>query len=215
MSSVNSADKEKFESGSFSELSCKEKSWREKSTFSFTGFWKWQFLWTLLQRKKLERETNFFFYRLLKVAVSLNYPVEQKQPLPGGPHIHCGAAGIQILQILQNLPIFENARPPSLQAAFGENPKWQFLESWVAISRKLGGNFSKVGWQFLEPVESVENLLKVKNPLFKRIFLISKWQFLEHYHNFESGSKLWVLKTCWKCTPCINIWFKRKIICVI
>ena len=184
MSSVNSADKEKFESGSFSELSCKEKSWREKSTFSFTGFWKWQFLWTLLQRKKLERETNFFFYRLLKVAVSLNYPVEQKQPLPGGPHIHCGAAGIQILQILQNLPIFENARPPSLQAGLRENPKWQFLESWVAISRKCQKcwkpveskksafqadflNFkvaiSRTLSQFWERLKimSVENLLKV------------------------------------------------------
>ena len=96
------------------------------------------------------------------MAVSLNYPVEQKQPLPGGPHIHCGAAGIQILQILQNLPIFENARPLSLQAGLRENPKWQFLELKVAISRTESGNFSKVGWQFLEPVESVENLLNLK-----------------------------------------------------
>ena len=66
------------------------------------------------------------------------------------------ASGIQILRILQNLPVLENARPPSLQAAFGENPKWQILESWVANSRKLGGKFSKV-------VESVENLLNLKN----------------------------------------------------
>ena len=75
------------------------------------------------------------------------------------------APGIQILQILQNLPIFENALKRSPGAALRENPKWQFLELKVAISRTLGGNFSNFGWQFLEPVESVENLLKTKNGL--------------------------------------------------
>ena len=152
MSSVNSADKEKvfavylvvfllsaFWSGSFSKLSCKEKSWSEKSTFSFTGFLKWQFLETLLQRKKLEWETNFFFYWLLKVAISRNCPTHYVIDLSEASHTLNVwlASGIQILRILQNLPVLENARPPSLQAAFGENPKWQILESWVANSRKL------------------------------------------------------------------------------
>ena len=61
------------------------------------------------------------------------------------------------LQYLQYLPVFKNARQTSVHAGFRENPKWQFLEPWVAISRTLGGNFSNLKWQFLELVENSNN----------------------------------------------------------
>ena len=40
------------------------------------------------------------------------------------------------------------------------NLGWQFLELWVAIFRTLGGNFSNFGWQFFELVENSNNYSK-------------------------------------------------------
>lgn len=75
-------------------------------------------------------------------------------------------AHIQILQYLQYLPIFENALKPSADAGLRETPKWQFLVLKVAISRTEGGNFSKVGWQFLELVRFCS---QIKKWLFMRV----------------------------------------------
>ena len=104
-------------------LACKEKSGSEKSTFSFTGF--------------------------LKVAVSLNSPAKRK--VGEGNFLQAGLPTLKVweaffywstclgkpprlvwglpdIQILQNLPIFENALKRSPGAALRENPKWQFFE---------------------------------------------------------------------------------------
>ena len=196
MSSVNSADKEKvfavylvvfllsaFWSGSFSKLSCKEKSWSEKSTFSFTGFLKWQFLETLLQRKKLEWKINFFFYWLFEVAVSRNSPAKKKVgvgnqlflllafesgnfsklpytlsdwPVRGKPHVKC-AACLGHTDSTYSTESTRFGKCPSAQSTSGFRGKPK-----VANSRKLGGKFSKVGWQILESwVANSRKLLKV------------------------------------------------------
>ena len=59
---------------------------------------------------------------------------------------------LRYLQYLQYLPVFKNARKPSVHAGLRETPKWQFIEPKVAIYRTLGGNLSNLGWQFIELV---------------------------------------------------------------
>ena len=60
--------------------------------------------------------------------------------MTGGSRPFYGAADLyyRYLQYLQYLPVFKNARRPSVHAGFRETPKWQFLELWVAIFRTCG-----------------------------------------------------------------------------
>ena len=51
---------------------------------------------------------------------------------------------LQILQILQNLPDFENATQPSNHKGLRQNPKYQFIELRVPKNRTESTKKSKV-----------------------------------------------------------------------
>ena len=166
-----------FWSGSFSKLSCKEKSWSGKPTFSFTGFWKWQFLETALHIKWLTCPRQ-------------------------ATHLTCGLPRAYRFYVFYRIyPFWKMPVRPVYKRLSGKTQSgkfskvgWQILESWVANSRKLGGKFSKV-------VESVENLLNLKNG------------FKSGFFEFQSGkfSKvITILRVaqnceCWKAVESIHI----------
>ena len=103
-----------FWSGSFSKLSCKEKSWSGKPTFSFTGFWKWQFLETDLHIKwltcprqaahltcGLPRAYRFYvFYRIYPIWGEPVRPVHKR--LSGKTQSGKFSKVITILRVAQN-----------------------------------------------------------------------------------------------------------------
>ena len=101
---------------------------------------------------------------------------------------------LQILQILQNLPDFENATQPSNHKGLRQNPKYQFIELRVPIYRTestkksnweyqkiesgfglflyYGGNLSKAGHAKL-PIYRTDKFLLMEKAAWDQAALVS------------------------------------------
>ena len=134
-------------------------------------------------KKKVEWKINFFFYWLFEVAVSRNSPAKKKVgvgnqlflllafesgnfsklpytlsdwPVRGKPHVKC-AACLGHTDSTYSTESTRFGKCPSAQSTSGFRGKPK-----VANSRKLGGKFSKVGWQILESCWKCWKLVEFK-----------------------------------------------------